>query len=100
MLFIAEENVQRGRDYIMKNKFELLEEPDVGGQQTYVDQDSHQLTTTRIFRTHVKTTHPVQVMVSMYQLLALFICSTMECVTVSDKPLGINMCSVQCTFLV
>ena len=58
--FIADENVQKGRDYIMSNKFELLEEPDVSAYQRDVG-DGRQ--TTRIFRTINNITHPVQAMV-------------------------------------
>ena len=60
ILFFAEESVQKGRDYIMQNKFELLELPDVS------DYRSEDEVGTRIFRTRVKITHPVQAMVSTF----------------------------------
>ena len=60
---LAEESVQKGRDYIMQNKFELLEQPDVSDHQMEDAEGD-----TRIFRTRVKITHPVQAMVSSYIL--------------------------------
>ena len=60
--FIAEENSQKARDYIMSNKFELLEEADVS---TYHRDVGDGLRTTRVFRTMNKITHPVQAMVSI-----------------------------------
>lgn len=62
----AEETVQKGRDYIMQNKFELLEQPDVSDHQTEDDGG------TRIFRTRVKITHPVQAMVSAFSDIGNF----------------------------
>ena len=63
--FFVEESVQKGRDYIMQNKFELLEQPEVS------DHRRENEVGTRIFRTRVKIAHPVQAMVSTFSDIGL-----------------------------
>ena len=60
--FIAEENAQKARDYIMSNKFELLEEADMSAYYRDIGDGRR---TTRVFRTINNITHPVQAMVSI-----------------------------------
>lgn len=68
ILFYVEENVQKGRDYIMSNKFELLEELNISAYQRDVE-DGHEAV--RIFQTINNVTHPVQAMVSISKLYRL-----------------------------
>ena len=51
--------VKGGTDYIMKNKFEILDQPYDNSCQEGVDAGG-----TRRFRTHRNFTHPIQTMVS------------------------------------
>ena len=54
-----DDKVQRRRDYIMENSFELLEEPDENSYTT-----GNGVARVRIFRTVNSFSHPIQTMVS------------------------------------
>ena len=75
-ILIAELIVKGGTDYIMKNKFEILEQPKDKGHQEGAGG-------TRLFRTLRNFTHPIQTMVSGH----------------NQKPLGCNTERSRCVYL-